>query len=76
MGSGVTPGEWVDTEQLRHDLGCEEKRQQAQVGPVGDTVGGRAGQVILEEVALVADDDEVEVAFAGVADDQLGRVPR
>src|SRR6266536_5596354 len=38
-------------------------------------LGGRAEQVVLEEVALVADDDQVEVSFAGVADDQLGGVP-
>ena len=42
---------------------------------MGHAVRRRAEQVVLEEVALVADDDEVEASVGRVAHDQLGGVP-
>jgi hypothetical protein len=45
------------------------------VGVLGDPVGGRAEQVVAQEVALVAEHDQVVLLFLSDADDQLGRVP-
>jgi hypothetical protein len=39
---------------------------------LGDAVGGGAEQVVAQEVALAAEDDQVGLGFAGDADDQLG----
>src|ERR1017187_4814081 len=40
-----------------------------------DPVGGRAEEVVAQEVAAVPEDDEVVTAFGGHAGDQLGRMP-
>jgi hypothetical protein len=39
-------------------------------------VGGRPEEVVLQEMALMADHDQVEVSLVGVADDQLRGVSR
>ena len=44
------------------------------VGVVGDAVGGRAEQIVAEEVAAVADDDQVVAVGLGVVGDDLGGV--
>ncbi len=44
------------------------------MGVVGDAVGGRAEQVVAEEVAAVADDDQVVAVRARVVGDDLGGV--
>lgn len=44
------------------------------IGVLGDPVGCRAEQVVTQEVAAVAEYDQVGAQLAGDADDQLGRV--
>jgi hypothetical protein len=41
---------------------------------LGDPVGGGAEQVVAQEVALVAEHDQVALLLVGDADDQLGGV--
>jgi len=46
------------------------------VGVVGDPVGCGAEQVVAEEMAAVADDDQVMAVRAGVVSDDLGGMAR
>ena len=41
---------------------------------VGDAIGGRAEQIVPEEMATMADDDQVVAVGAGVVGDHLGGV--